>query len=215
MYNLCTHAGIDRKPLVEYTEEDLVKYLADNGMTDFKYIIEEDINGEVISGWELWDFEEAGVSNVSDQVKLYLLFSRLKPAPELPTPYVVQFLESIPSFEKYARIFGELEINGDILLKSKASFLRKIGVGSVLDASKIIVLFRQKTGVDYNHVKSQEELIRAIERTDIKEKSEYIKVIQDKRLSFSILKEGGAELLIELGFKPPKARLLTRKLHII
>lgn len=190
--------------------------LDENGMAEFNFIIEEDTNGEAISSWEVEDFEEAGVSDASSQLRLYLLFSHLKPSKSsnFVTPYVVQFLESEPSLKKYAEIIRELEINGDVLLKSKTPFLRKIGIGSVLDASKMIVLFRKFTGDDYNHEKSQQYLISAIEGTDIKGKPEYIQIVKDNRLSFCMLKEGGVDLLEELGITKQKSRLLIKKLRI-
>ena len=208
--------------MTDYTEEDLIEYLKENDMENFIDIIEEDTNGETISDWDFVDFEEAGVSNPSDQVKLYLLFSRLKPPTKISkfsTPLILQFLESSesePTFKKYVKVFKELQINGNVLLKCKPSFLQRIGVESVLDATKIIVLFRKYTGEDYDHEASQQSLISAINDTDLKtkEKEEYVRIMENFELSFSILQNGGVELLKELGVSQQKSRKLFKKLNI-
>jgi hypothetical protein len=125
----------------------------------------------------------------------------------------VQFLRSEPSLKKYMERFRELEVNGDVLLKSNVQFLHKLGVESALDASKIIVLFRKSTGDGYDHERSQQDLTSAIEAaSDVKWKSEYLRVINNYDLSFCILKEGGIALLKELGMTQQKSRHLIRAL---
>jgi hypothetical protein len=162
--------------LKEYTEKDLIKYLGENNAARFSSIIEEGTNGEALSELEFDDFEYAGVCDVSDQIRLYVLISRLKPT-EYGIHHVMQFLESEPLLKKYAERFRNLEISGDVLLKLKAPFLQKIGVESILDAVKISVLFRKwiTNGERYNHEESKQDLISAIEAsTDLKWKEEYM-----------------------------------------
>lgn len=195
---------------------DLIEYLDQIGMKNYQHIIEEGTTGEVISEWELSDFEDAGVSDLSDRVKLFLFFSHLKNptmSSKFTVPYVVQFLDS-ESMKQYAGLFQQYGINGDILLTCKTAFLNEIGVESVLDASKIIVLFRKYTGDGYNHEKSKQDLISAINSSDIKNKSEYLKAVEDHSLSSCLLKEGGVELLKELGITQQKSKLLMRKINM-
>ena len=190
---------------------ELLEYLSRVGMEKYNDIIDEDVDGEIVSEWKIRDFE---VSDVFDRLKLYQFFSELKPDYKTySTPQVVHFLESQPDLKQYMDMFNKYRINGDVLLQSTTSLLKEIGVKTHLEASRIIVLFRKwAKDSDYDHEKSKEELNSAINQSDIKDKDVYFNLVKSRDISFHILQEGGRELLVELGISSKRAQLVMTKL---
>ena len=191
---------------------ELLECLSSIGMEKYNDIIDEDVDGEIVNGWKIDDFE---VSDVFDRLKLYLFFTQLKPdCKTYSTLQVVHFLESQPDLKQYMDMFNKYRINGDVLLQSTTSLLKEIGVKTHLEASRIIVLFRKwAKDSDYDHEKSKEKLKSAINQSNIKDKDVYFNLVKSHDISFHILQEGGIELLVELvGISSKRAQLVVTKL---
>lgn len=206
------------KPLENYTQEDLVELFHYIGMEKYVYVIKSDnIVGEEIINFEVEDFSEAGVKSLLDQMKLFLTVSRLKRGETAQAHqsfhYVVPFLKSKPDLREYIPLFKEKQIDDELLPHCTAPLLKEIGL-PILVASKIIVLFRKYKESDCDSEISSKELITKMQSVAIKDKDKYMKVITENNLSFSLLKEGGTELLEELGLSRPDSRAFMRKLHI-
>ena len=60
----------------------------------------------------------------------------------MTTEEVIQWLDSI-RLSKYAEIFKENEVDGELLASCSVQDLKEIGVGSVLDQKKIYLRFRR------------------------------------------------------------------------
>ncbi len=223
------------KPLEDFTSEDLSDYFVSMGMKRYVDLIESGsiLDGNDISEMNINDLKEAGVRSKLDQLKIFLYIKNMKlegrftSTSKAQVQPVLQFLHSSnsPDFKKYVPSFRKHGITGEILLGCNVSILNEIGVESVLDASRIIVYFRKYfEGDEYDHEISKEKLLSGIrlrigslqKKDDLLQgKDDLFKKIEENDVSLHMLREGGKELLNEIGIESKKVQVLFRQLKKI
>ncbi len=212
------------KPLEDFTSEDLSEYFVSMGMTRYVHLIESEsiLDGNDISQMDINDLKEAGVNSDLDQLKIFLSIKNMKlgkrGTSKAHVQPVLQFLQSpnLPGFKKYVPSFRKHGITGDILLRCNVLILNEIGVESVLDASRIIVYCRKyfEDGV-YGHEESKERLLSGISSLSLQGKDDFIRKIEENDVSLCMLREGGKELLYEIGIESKRGQVLIRQLKKI
>lgn len=181
-----------RKPLEDYSVDELAKYFKQVGMEKYvKCIKEHEINGEDISSMTLSDLEKEGIDDLLDRLKICMFISQLKNnKPEALTPEAISTFLQEYQLEKYMFAFEQHDRD----CSSETI--------TVLDSCRIIAYYRKHLGEHYDHQQSKIKLVEILKDLKMKSEDEHecIKTFMENDVSLYMLKEGDKKLLYELGF---------------
>ena len=137
--------------------------------------------------------------------------SELEKAKSLSVEDVVKFLYHV-KLDKYASIFEDFEINGELLIQLPDNELQDMGIASALDRLKISVYFRQYI-LGIKNIPNQEsvrEVVRFLE--DNKPLSQFAFKFGENSVDVQLLLSASDEVMRELGVdKGVHIRLIRTK----
>lgn len=196
---------LTRKPLEDYTVDEVAKYFKEVGMEKYvDYIKEGNIDGEEISNMTLNTLlEEAGIEDHLDCLKICMFISQLKN--DKPEALNLEGISKFLHDYKLENLMVAFEQHDEDSSTKSISFL---------DASRVIVYYHQHLGENYDHELSKTELVKSIKdmKMSSSDTDECIIKIMKNDVSLCMLKQGGKELLCDLGYSEIKAKKLIRKL---
>ena len=122
----------------------------------------------------------------------------MEKAKQLSVEDVVKFLHHV-KLDRYATVFEEFEINGELLVQLPDNELQDMGIASALDRLKISVYFRQYISGVQNipNQQSVREVVKFLE--DNKPLKQFASKFGENKVDVQLLLSASDEVMRELG----------------